>query len=260
MLRAWEFNQRLLKIHGHDDAYFHGLDKHTDYNYGRFIQACIQNNDSIVLDVGANIGITSIIAASILPRSTVIAFEPGELNYKFLLKNIAANNFHNIQGFRYAIADQDLDKIGFKENSAWGCIDSCRPPHSEDPPCKTIDTFIQEYFPLGKVSAVKVDVEGFELNVLKGAKNLITRDSPIFYIELNSWCLTTFGNINPYRLLEFIADRFFYCYLVRFPITGQVLQPIDLATLQGRRDVIYTNMVKGQCVIDLVLSNQHLAV
>jgi FkbM family methyltransferase len=269
MLRAWEFNQRLFKIHGHDDAYFHGLDSHTDYNYGRFLQTYIQNQGgrdeggqdqgSIVLDVGANIGITSIIAASLLPRSSVIAFEPGERNYQLLRKNIAANNCHTIQPFRCAIGDQDLDRIGFRENSAWGCIDSSRPPNADDPPCTTIDTFLQQHSPLGRVSALKVDVEGFELNVLTGARNLIARQSPIVYLELNTWCLTTYGDINPYRLLEFIAENFSHCYLVRLPTTGPILQSIDLATLQGRRDVIYTNMIKGRCVNDLVLSNQHLA-
>lgn len=260
MLRAWEFNHRLLKIHGHDDAYFHDLDKYTDYNYARFTRTYIQDNGSIVLDVGANIGITSIIAASLLPRSPVIAFEPGEQNHELLARNISGNGFRNIQAFRLAIGDENLDKISFEENSAWGCIDLARPPHAEDPPCTTIDSFIQRLSPPGKVSAIKVDVEGFELNVLKGAENTIKAHLPLFYLELNSWCLTTFGNINPYRLLEFIGERFRYCYIVRTPMIGPILQHIDLTTLQGRRDVIYTNMVKGGCVNDLVLSNKHLAV
>lgn len=86
MLRAWEFNHRLFKIHGHDDDYFHGLDKFTDYNYGRFIERYTADHGETVLDVGANIGITSIIANSIRPNSPVVAFEPGEKNYRLLLK------------------------------------------------------------------------------------------------------------------------------------------------------------------------------
>lgn len=259
MLKAWEFNQRLFKIHGHDDRYFHGLDKYTDYNYGRFLEAYIKNDGSTVLDVGANIGVTSIIAATALPRCSVMAFEPGEQNYRFLQKNISANHLSGIEAIRCAVGDRNLDHVGFAENSAWGCIDPNRSAHSEDPPCITIDSYLQGQSNLGSISAIKVDVEGFELNVLKGAKNTIRSHSPLFYLELNSWCLTTFGDVNPYRLLEYIGERFSHCYIVRAQVVGPVLQHIDLSTLQGRRDIVYTNMVQGMCVNDLVLSNKHLS-
>jgi FkbM family methyltransferase len=258
MLRAWEYNKKLFKIHGHDDRYFHGLNEYTDYNYGRFLETYVNEDGSAVLDVGANIGITSVIAASVLPSSSVIALEPGELNFRFLQKNISSNNLTNIEGMRCAVGARDLDNISFEENSVWGSIDQNRPAHSNDPPCITIDSFLQRKPYLDSVSVIKVDVEGFELNVLKGAQEAIKLHSPMFYLELNSWCLTTFGDVNPYRLLEYIGDRFSHCYIVRSQVVGPVLQHIDLATLQGRRDIIYTNMVEGSCVNDLVLSNKLL--
>lgn len=124
----------------------------------------------------------------------------------------------------------------------------------------TIDSFLRRHQPLSKISVIKVDVEGFELGVLKGAKDTFANHAPLVYVELNSWCLTTYGNINPYRFLEYIGERFSYCYIVSSSMAGPVLQHIDLATLQGRRDIVYTNMVKeGGCVNDLVLSNKHLS-
>jgi FkbM family methyltransferase len=73
-----------------------------------------------VIDIGANIGMFSIYAASIHPSVKVIAFEPAKDNFDALCENIQINNLKNITPYCYAISDFDEKSTTLYRDSIGG--------------------------------------------------------------------------------------------------------------------------------------------
>jgi len=122
----------------------------------------------IFFDVGANVGVYSLFASSLYPEMTIWAFEPMKANYAALIQNIEMNGFHNIKAFRQAIGNRtgwvDLDRgdgargesgaqVTGREGRTWiASIDDLRAAHPDH---------------------VKIDIDGQELEVVKGMKQTL---------------------------------------------------------------------------------------
>src|SRR3990172_3683386 len=86
-----------VKFKCYPDSSWSGLVVYTkmpEYFEMKFIQKLIQDND-FVIDVGANMGSYSLIAASKLISGKVFAFEPSKIAYKRFRENIKLNNFES---------------------------------------------------------------------------------------------------------------------------------------------------------------------
>lgn len=142
-----------------------------------------------IIDVGANIGYLSLNFAMRCPQGIVYAFEPDSETFRKLSENVQLNSFNNIHVFKTAVGAHtgtgELYKI-YESNPGANRILHDRPPGhalSETVSIATLDDYdTQERF--GDVSLIKIDVEGFELFVLQGARNLIKRCKPILFVEL----------------------------------------------------------------------------
>jgi len=55
---------------------------------------------------------------------------------------------------------------------------------------------------------LKIDVEGFELNVLRGGSQVINECSPILFIELNTFTMLAYGRVNPLDVIDFLTTHF----------------------------------------------------
>jgi FkbM family methyltransferase len=134
---------------------------------------------SVVLDIGANIGNHSIYL-SYVSGCSVICFEPD--------KNLT-------EAIKYsAELNSLLDKIKIYQVAVGSRNTKCEIKMSEDKPesvgsqqvvadSGNIDMIKLDGLQLGKVDCMKIDVEGFEREVLLGAKKLIKKNKPIIYIE-----------------------------------------------------------------------------
>jgi FkbM family methyltransferase len=142
----------------------------------------------IVLDVGANIGAYTVAWASLMRGwGKVIAFEPQERIFYALAGNIALNNCFNARAMWAAISDVagtiDVPRVDYRHPCDCGGVALSGPrqlrlPFTDEVPCIKIDDL-----GLSRVDLLKVDVEGMEPNVLRGAVNTISRCHPIMYIE-----------------------------------------------------------------------------
>ncbi len=145
-------------------------------------------DDSVVIDAGANIGIFSAFTASLSPRVKVFAFEPSEQNCKTMRKTIEANDLNGrIELFNEALGDRrgagnlmineikesndTLEESGYGENSAARF-------KVERVFVNTIDDFVENRG-LKRVDFIKIDTEGYEKQILKGAAKTIGRFSPV---------------------------------------------------------------------------------
>jgi FkbM family methyltransferase len=133
-----------------------------------------------VLDIGAHIGTFTIPLSRIVGENgCVIAFEPQKKIYRELVKNCELNGVTNAQLYRLAVGDRachvEMDRETLQNNEGSTQIGSGGDPVE----MRTIDSF-----ELNNVSLVKIDVEGYEQQVLEGMEQTVLRYKPAIVIEV----------------------------------------------------------------------------
>ena len=155
------------------------------------IQFIVKNvpKNGVFVDVGANIGAISIFVAKMRPDIKVISFEPSFYNYGFLRLNKQLNNLSNITLVNAAVHLDGGKEISFFNNKVRnGGSSLCNDDKSQiEEIVKTVN--LDDYFQLNNlvVNLIKVDVEGFELTVLKSAQKHLNTTQPIIVFEFEDW-------------------------------------------------------------------------
>ena len=145
----------------------------------------IKPND-VVLDVGANIGFHSLYFAELTgPLGKVISFEPILINFKAFQNNIALNNFPQIIANNIALGNENslMDihlEIDDQNPGAFNLLAPGIKNHTIK--CEKGDDFLNR-IGINKVNFIKIDVEGYEYEVMKGLKSTITSYRPIINFE-----------------------------------------------------------------------------
>ena len=145
-----------------------------------FLKKTLKPGD-IFLDVGANIGVFSLIAANIVTESgKVICFEPSPVTYNRLVSNIKINNFTNIDAFNVGLSDKsDTLDLNISENGydAWNTFAKVENEKFHKKIAIKVNTLDKalENIAKEKIRLVKLDVEGWEKFVLLGGKNFLDR-------------------------------------------------------------------------------------
>ncbi len=136
------------------------------------------------LDCGANIGNHSLFFACVAKAKKVFAFEGNPPTYNILAKNIELNNLQNkVNTYNCVLGEKE----GFAQISHCDLLNIGGTDFAESKEQNGIEMKALDSFPFGeKVDFVKMDVEGFEYHVLKGAKNLLLKDKPILWVEIFS--------------------------------------------------------------------------
>lgn len=139
------------------------------------------------VDVGANFGLLSASAGLGLGSSgRVIAIEADPATARRAAATVALNGLKNVEVLSVAVADRcgsvDFFRAGAFSNRG-SAISSCGPGDAEriSVSCLTLDTILASI--PARVSLLKIDVEGYELAVLKGAEGTIRRDRPVIIFE-----------------------------------------------------------------------------
>lgn len=133
----------------------------------------------IACDIGANIGNHAVYFAAILDKK-VLAFEPVPSSYKTLAENIQLNDLSSlVTTYPLALGDKATKATIAIDN---GNIGASRILKTEegDTEVVTLDSLIDEE---EIVAIMKIDVEGFELNVLGGAAKTIEKSRPLLIVE-----------------------------------------------------------------------------
>lgn len=135
------------------------------------------------IDVGAHVGYFSVIGAALVgPGGVVMAFEPNADNYRALKENLKLNGFANVrpmfaavgardgQGEIYLNADNDGGHALWDAGKHPANVRSKARPVKLDVQLMALDNWIE---PGARVGAIKIDTEGAEMEVLKGARRLL---------------------------------------------------------------------------------------
>ena len=165
----------------------------------------------IFVDVGANIGLMSIFASRIVgEEGRVYAFEPNPETTRILRENIELNHCSNIKVSEYAIGKSPgKARIYDSWESNRGSATLVQPERMTESHEVQVTT-LSEYFLSGgdnpgEIRVVKLDIEGFELEALQGAGEiLIAHDSPILVVECSDTRENSRGG-GTQQLFEFIS-------------------------------------------------------
>lgn len=143
----------------------------------------------VVFDVGANVGDVSLNFSKLVTEmGEVHSFEPDPINYKRFEDNLNKNKLNNIKPNNLGVGN--LPGVFYiasvKEgNKGMNRIVDEKNSNTRKINVTTIDNYVKENN-ITKINLIKIDVEGFEHNVLLGAKESLIRFKPKFFIELDN--------------------------------------------------------------------------
>lgn len=171
-----------------------------------YLKICSQylKRDSVIFDIGANIGIHSTYFSNIASEGKVYSFEPSVSTYQLLLKN--AFGHKNIIPINSAVSDRtSITKFFDCDDNALSSLKDTQRSSirtTYDVLCFKFDDFI-DFFSIARLDFVKIDVEGFEYEVLRGMKNTVMKFKPIIFCEVYGG---KNSNKNPEATLKYIED------------------------------------------------------
>ncbi len=151
--------------------------------------------EGTILDIGANIGITSVPLAQRKKKSFIYAFEPMPENISALKRVIQYFKLSNVKILETALGDipgelkmvmpviNNVKMQGFSHIISESDAKDHDQTHIHTVPVNTLDK-IEELNVAAKISAIKIDVEGFEYFVLKGGCDMLSKHKPLIYCEL----------------------------------------------------------------------------
>ena len=153
--------------------------------------------DSVVFDIGANIGYFTIIAASKAKHGKVHAFEPSTSSFNRLVANVEGNGLKNVKCIRTAIGNVSEPRLLYLSSVENTGMTSLTKPENYSGDHENVQVItLDEYVEIEKVTrldVVKIDIEGNELNALKGMRKCLSVLAPHLIIELNPSALKRFS-------------------------------------------------------------------
>lgn len=167
---------------------------------------------NVFVDVGAHIGKYSIMMASLNKKAKIIAIEPDPRNFKALNYNVKINHLKNVKALPFA--------AGLREGLTQLFYDrwlTTSPSASFDfrtktyilVKCKKLDNLLSN---IKQIDLIKIDVEGFELEVFKGAENILKRTKTIIFesFKNNISKVKTFLEKNNFRVFSTKEKNYYY--------------------------------------------------
>lgn len=165
----------------------------------RGILAGLAKPGNCIIDVGANIGYYMLLFRKMVgEKGRVICFEPEPSNFAEIDSNIKNNSLMNVDLTQAAVG-----MMSGKTSFSCGLNGMVQPNGSGDLDVEMVplDLVITE-----KVDLIKIDVEGYEAYVLKGAEILIERFHPALFLEVHPHLLAPGFSVND--IIEFLSKYY----------------------------------------------------
>ncbi|GEM_PF-340852 len=174
----------------------------------------------VVLDVGANIGLHTLAAASLASRGQVYAFEPALETFTYLEANLRRAGLRNARAERLALSDgPGTARLAYRSHQSGASHFIGEGPDEdgssvEEVPCCSLDSWVASRG-LDRVDLVKVDVEGAEMAVLDGAAQTLATKQPWVIMECNPVTQARVGRSSYQALLRRLRGIFRSVWWVR---------------------------------------------
>jgi len=177
----------------------------------RVLKTILQPGD-VIIDVGAFMGSYSLLAGKLTgEKGKVYAFEPNPDYFKKLKKNILLNRFPNIQAFDLALSNKKGVVEFYPASSGSSLVKNVAEAliGKKIKPIKvkavTLNDFVGKE-KIKRIDFIKIDAEGWDLQVLKGASNILKRkDAPDIMVEVIDEQLKIAGS-SSYDLIKYMKS------------------------------------------------------
>lgn len=213
--------------------------------------ACLKPGD-VFLDVGANIGYFSLLASRLVGDSgRVFSFEPSARALSKLTAHICLNECSNITVCSQAMGEKPgTERLNWAPSSNIGGSTIARGAssqgRSETIAVRRLDDVCREL--QIAPSFIKLDVEGFELFALRGARETLSRHHPVVVCELTNRFLKDHGQSGA-EMLHFMRELNYHAWLISLneqgTLTAQLLRPEDTPVDQA--EVLFSTVAPDFC-------------
>ena len=171
----------------------------------------------VLVDIGSNVGSVTLPLAKLFSLSTIISIEPTNFAFKKLKKNLKLNpNLgKRVKLFNIFISDKPK-KVNFvhsswhlktKENKHKIHLGTLKKTSNKTQSLSQVLKKVRK-----KIDFIKIDVDGYEINVLKSGKKIINKFKPLIYFEFAPYLYKEFG-YSPKILIDFIKNELNYKFL-----------------------------------------------
>jgi FkbM family methyltransferase len=197
-----------------------------------FLRKTLKQGD-VVVEVGANVGAHTLYIAKLIgPMGHVYAFEPTSFALNKLQKNISLNpDLANITVRSDLVTDNDKSVPNMSINSSWTLSGERSPSIIRDFSVISIDSFVRENN-INRLDLVKIDVDGYDFKVLRGASDAISNLRPIIFCELCEYTLRAQGDSikDIFTMIESLGYSAYYENGERIGNVDDVLSMVGLHT------------------------------
>ena len=167
----------------------------------------------VVFDVGANVGHHSVVySKAVGPQGKVYCFEPQRPMFNLVCANLLVNNCLNAYPVRLALGDEpgklELCPVDYTQDLNFGAVTISKKfqDGGETVAIDTLDAFVEREG-VSKVDFIKLDVQTFELFVLKGSVNTLKKHRPRMFVEISPVWMKRMNNYDFREVYRFLADH-----------------------------------------------------
>jgi len=198
--------------------------------HNRGFKVCIEaaRGMSCVMDIGAHIGLVSLPLSSVIAKTgTVYAFEPATANGSYLVEHIESNNIENVQVVVDLVGAEQLESVEFFQSADDSGMNTIAPSGSSRGYAVsskrqiTLDEFCLAHNLSPEL--IKIDTEGAEVGILKGATNTLWQHRPVMFLSVHPRHIIELGS-NVDELEQLLRDL---DYIVT-DMDGNEVRPTEL--------------------------------
>ncbi|GAA3571631.1 hypothetical protein GCM10022395_21300 [Snuella lapsa] len=221
-----EVSGKVKKVYGGYDMgfWFFGSIQDVAKAKGKGVESTLLNNsieiiktykacqdDCVVFDIGANFGFLSLVWAQSVSKNggCVHAFEPNPTVFKSFQKSIVKNDLEVVIAANHAALGNENKIIDlYLSNTTSNVLESIHSGVKTQVDMFRLDSYVQNNS-VNRCDLIKIDVDGIELDILKGAEETLKAFEPIFVVETNSdMRIVDFFKSHGYEVLDMNLQPF----------------------------------------------------
>jgi FkbM family methyltransferase len=171
-------------------------------------------NGKTFVDIGANVGWYSLVAAKRFPHVTVHAFEPIPRTYDYLVRNLALNNLPNVKPYNFGFSEKE-ETVTFyyypegSGNASTRNLSGATSVTEIPARVKRLDDIVAQQ--RLSIDTLKCDVEGAELLVFRGGFETLKKQRPIIFTEMLRKWSSAFG-YHPNDIIGLLRSAGYRCF------------------------------------------------
>ncbi len=222
-----------------------GIREKTPTRIFRSLIQHLDREESIILDIGANIGYYALQEADLLPEAQIHAFEPHPENVELLQRSVDLNGYLNVEIQACAVGEENGEAelaVADQPNLHSIAEDAIEEDNTISVPMTTVDSFLEEKEYENETYVVRIDVEGHESSVFEGMKNTLrSNDEILLFLELHG----TLKRKEREEMMNLLTESNFHVVYTGIDQGGKSSESVSFDDIAARGDVIYLIAQKG---------------